>query len=410
MQKVINPTIRYKEDLDDKKISIAIMSSTVILTVQYFILVVFNFLDTSTGTIVQLGSKVVVGIIFAYTFPIVFKEQKWNLFIVYFISIFIFLSHYLFFPDNQKYMVELIFPLFFTCLPMFVYAMSLKNWNVLKDVMKKASFIVFVCGLLLSLMILLGIAKIDVYSMTFSYYMLLPAIMYLDEFIDRLSLKAFFISSATLISILAIGSRGAVLCAAVFIVLKLIKPAAQFRLSRVRMYLIFAVTTISIFIFINLQSLLLLLYNWLLQFGLNSRSLTLFLSGEVYLSGRDDLYEKVISAIYDHPLVGIGIAGDRRVLDGLGVYAHNIFLELLANFGVFIGLFIIFFLLFLIIRMFFIKEDLSYNLLIIWFSLGFVSLFVSGSYLTDLSFWTFLGLMISYFFQKKRMNEPIVRK
>lgn len=405
MLKASYPNSRYKDDLDDKKISIAIMSSTVILTVQYFFLIFFNLIDTPSGSILQIGSKVIVAIIFAYTFPIVFKEQKWNLFIVYFISIFIFLSHYVFFPNNREYMNELIFPFFFMCLPMFVYALSLKNWVVLKDIMKKASLIVFVCGFILSLIILFGIAKIDVYSMAFSYYMLLPSIMYLDELIDRLSIPAFLISFASLISILAIGSRGAVLCASVFILLKLIKPSIQLRLSKVKMYIIFAITTVSIFVLINLQNLLLILYNWLLQFGLNSRSITLFLSGEVYLSGRDNLYQKIISEIYSHPLVGIGIAGDRRVLDGMGVYVHNIFLEILANFGVFIGLFVIFLLIIMVIRIFFIKDDVSYNMLIIWISLGFISLFVSGSYLTDLSFWTFLGLMISYFLKRKEFTN-----
>ncbi len=131
-------------------------------------------------------------------------------------------------------------------LPVFVYALSLKNWSVLKDIMKKASLIVFVCGFILSLMILIGMAKVDSYSMAFSYYMLLPTIIFLDELIDRLSIPAIFISSVSLISILAIGSRGAVLCIAVFIVLKLIKPTVQLRLSKVRMYLIFAFVTISI--------------------------------------------------------------------------------------------------------------------------------------------------------------------
>lgn len=390
------PNISYKEDLNDKKISIAIMSSTVLLTIQFFLLTFFNLIDTPSGSILQNGTKVLVAIIFAYTFPIIFKEHKKKLFVVYFISLFIFLSHYLLFPNNREFMDQLIFPFFFMSLPMFVYAMSLKNWTVLKDIMKKASLIIFVCGSILSLMILVGMAKVDSYSMAFSYYMLLPAVIFADELIERLSIPALFISTFSLISILAIGSRGAVLCMAVFIVLKLIKPSAQVRLSKVKMYFIFAFFVISLFIIINLQNLLLILYNWLLQFGVDSRSIILFLSGEVKLTGRDDLYDRIIAEISSHPIVGIGIAGDRRVLDG--TYAHNIFLELLADFGVFIGMFVIFFLMIMIISIMFIKDDLRYNMLIIWVSLGFVSMFVSGSYLTDLGFWTFLGLMFKSFF------------
>lgn len=406
MNEVINSKFRQIEDLNDKKISIAILSSTVLLTIQFFLLMIFNLIDTQSGSILQTGTKVLVAIIFAYTFPIVWKEQKWKIFFVYFVSIFIFLNHYLFFSQNRGYIEELIFPFFFMCLPMFVYALTVKNWLVLKEIMKKASVIVFVCGFILSLLIFMGMVKIDSYSMAFSYYMLLPTIIFLDELIERLSIPALFISSISILSILAVGSRGPVLCIAVFIVLKLIKPSVYLRLSKIKMYLIFIFVTFSIFVMINLQSILLFLYKWLQQFGLNSRSIILFLSEEVHLSGRASLYDEVLSEIVRHPIEGIGIAGDRRLLNG--AYVHNIFLELLANFGVLIGMIVIIFLVAMIISIFFVKSELTYNMLIIWVSLGFVSLFVSGSYLIDTGFWTFLGLLMSSFFLKG--NERTVLK
>lgn len=67
---------RNPEEIEDLKISIAIISSTVILTIQYFILISFNLMATANGSIIQLLSKTVVGIIFLYTLPTVFKRKK----------------------------------------------------------------------------------------------------------------------------------------------------------------------------------------------------------------------------------------------------------------------------------------------------------------------------------------------
>ncbi|HWL26471.1 MAG TPA: O-antigen ligase family protein [Ureibacillus sp.] len=401
MESTILAELKEKKTLDDKKLSMAIMSSTVILTIQYFFLVVLGLMDTSTGSILQTFSKVVVATIFLYTFPIVLKEHKMKLLITYFVSVFILLSHFLFFSNNRQYIEEILFPFFFMCLPVFVYAVSLKDWSVLKRVMRKASIIVFVCGFFLTLTIFTGIAKIDNYSMAFSYYMLLPSILFIDELLDRFSIKAIFISSVSVVSILAIGSRGALLCIAVFIILKLIDPTAPKRMSKVRGFFICAFISIAAFTLVNLQTILLFLYKWLMQFGLSSRSLKLLMSGDVYLSGRDDIYGKVLAVIRDNPILGVGITGDRALLNG--TYSHNIFLEILVNYGVLIGSFVIIFLFTLIVGIFFVKDPMTYNLSIIWISIGFVSLFVSGSYLTDLSFWTFLGVMLSaYFFKGKR--------
>ncbi len=404
MKKVTGKKYVTFEELEDKKVSIAIMSSTVILTIQYFFLVSFNLLDTSKGSILQIMSKVIVAIIFVYVFPSVYKNNKNKIFVVYFIAIFIILSHYLFFSRNREYMIDLLFPLIFMCLPVFLYALSLKNWSVFKEVMRKASLIVFFCGFILSLMIFSGLAKIDSYSMAFSYYMLLPAIIFIDELFDFLSLKAIFISSFSVLSILAIGSRGALLCIVVFIVLKLLTPFSTRQKSNNRIFIILLFVLLSTLIMINLQSILLVLYSLFYQWGLNSRSIILLLSGEVYLSGRELIYEKIMSEIVKHPYFGLGIAGDRLVLNG--TYSHNIFLEILLNYGVITGGIIILILLSMIVSIFFVKNMEIYNLLIIWISLGFVSLFVSGSYLTDLGFWTLLGLLINaFFFKEKELLE-----
>lgn len=401
---MVNDTMknnRNPEEIEDLKISIAIISSTVILTIQYFILISFNLMATPNASIIQLLSKTIVGIIFLYTLPTVLKRKKVEFIVVYYVAIFILLIHYLLFPENQEHMIEMIFPLFFMCLPVFIYTLSLKNWTILKKVMKKASLIIFLFGLLSGIQILMNNEFANDYSMALSYYMLLPTILFLDELLDRFSLKALFITCFSLLIILAIGSRGPILCSGIFIILKLIRPASKLNFSKVVIYMcyfLFAIFTILYF-----KKILLTIDDFLSKYNIDSRNISLFLNDYLHLSGRDQIYEKILTEIAQHPFLGIGIAGDRRVADGN--YAHNIILEIFLNFGVIIGLILVIAFIMWLLKLLFVKDLNVYNMMIIWISLGFVSLLVSGSYLIDVNFWALLGLMISQL--KMNIGNPL---
>lgn len=374
---------------DDKKISLALMASFVVLTIQYFVLIAFNLLDTASASRVQLISKFLVGIIFLYALPTVYKKSKIKLIGVYFIAIFVFMINYLLFQNNQVYIRELIFPFFFMCLPAFVYSMSLDDWNVLKQVMKKASFVIFIFGTILGILIFSGGATVGAYSMSLSYYMLLPTIMYIDDFFDNLSLRALLFSLVSLLVILALGSRGALLCTAVFVVLKFIKSNSKLNFKRVFFYLVLFGMSISMIV--NFDRILEFIQYFLLKFGINSRSIMLLLRDNIFLSsGRNSIYQNLTGEISNNPLFGIGLGGDR--VDGLG-YAHNLFLEVMADFGVIAGVIIIIALILLILNSLLIKDKEKYNMLIVWLGLGFVDLMVSGSYLIDMKFWILIGML-----------------
>jgi hypothetical protein len=95
---VSNSRSKYKAD---KKISIALMASFVILTIQYFILIYFNLIGSSIASSIQLLSKGLVGLAYIYALPEVIKRSKTKLIIVYFIAIFIFVFNYAFFTNNR---------------------------------------------------------------------------------------------------------------------------------------------------------------------------------------------------------------------------------------------------------------------------------------------------------------------
>ncbi len=52
--------------INHKRISMAIMSSFIVLIAQYFVLYYFNIEDTSLGATIQLLSKIIVGLFFLF--------------------------------------------------------------------------------------------------------------------------------------------------------------------------------------------------------------------------------------------------------------------------------------------------------------------------------------------------------
>ena len=196
--------IRILENKDiDRRISIAISSIFIILMGQYFILINFNLIDSSKQSIVQLISKVLVAIVFAYALPSVLKRSKLKFIVIYFVSIFIILINILLFNENIMYIKELLFPIFFMSIPSFVYIMSINDIEVFQEYIYKASKIVFIMGMILSITVFTGKVSVGTYSMSLSYYMLFPAIMYLNNTIEKRRILDFICLIISLISIIS---------------------------------------------------------------------------------------------------------------------------------------------------------------------------------------------------------------
>lgn len=388
-------------DKPDQKISIALMSAFIILTIQYFVLIYFNLLGTSIGSSIQLFSKGLAGLAYLYAAPSVFKRSLKKFLEIYFIAVFIFLLHYAIFPENRQHVTSLLFPFFFVSLPALLYTLSIRDFQVFKKIMGKAAYIVFVVGLFLGLLIFSGRASIGTYSMVLSYYMLLPIVMFLDELLDKFSIQILVFTILSLLIILALGSRGAILCIVIFLLLKFIKPNSKRTYKRVIGH--FSLLGIGLIALIFLEQIMRALYDFLLQFGITSRTLILFLQDGVHLSGRDRIYEKVMAEILQSPIIGIGIAGDTRIIGSS--YAHNFFIEVIGNFGVVLGLLLCIGIILLIVKSLLTKDRDKYNLAIIWLSLGFAHLMVSSSYLIDIKFWIFLGFIIKFTKIKWRKRE-----
>lgn len=393
-------TIIKRECAKDRKISIAIMSPFFVLMAQFFVLYYFNIINTNMGQMVQLLSKATVGLFFIYSFLTVFKRNGLIFIFIYCCFATIFLLNFLFFQQNAPYLKATLFSFFFMCLPCFVYSFSINNLLVFKSIMKKTGTIVFFIGAITAFLAITNRISLGPYSMSLSYYMLLPVIVHMNNFFVKRSIESSLITTIAVFIIFALGSRGAILCIGIYVILCFMTQSGKnsvknwvFKLSAF-FTLFFSVFFLKeIFTFLN---------NILIKYNIHSRTIALFLRDKVHLSGREVIYSTIVDQIKTHPLMGIGLAGDRLYTGG--TYSHNIFLEIISGFGIIAGTIILLILGYITIRSLFLKNKAIANLMLMWFCIGFVALIVSGSYLTSFQFWIFLGLASQFIIRHKEVK------
>lgn len=138
------------------------------------------------------------------------------------------------------------------------------------------------------------------------------------------------------------------------------------------------------FIFIFIMSNLTDIVNWFTikinGYSLQSRTLTALLGNNITdSSGRNSIYHNIIEAIKRNPF-GYGIGSDRVINGGTGNYAHNMFLELITDFGVPFGCAICIGIIAMYIYMLYSCDDVCYKILFCAFAVpGLIMLMLSGS-------------------------------
>ena len=233
-----------------------------------------------------------------------------------------------------------------------------------------------------------GSIDFDMYSMTFSYSLLLPVIILATR--DNVVWK--LVSVALLFIIFSIGSRGVLL-----IILFYYFFLYMWKKGKVTKMFIYGAVAIGLVMMLANQilSLLISLTDLL---GINSRTLFLLMNGDFASdSGRAIIRNEMWKLIDNYPIFGMGVWADRQYVSA---YPHNIFIELLVHFG-YVGAF--FLILWFVVSQYKTfrclnrNHKLIYLMFFIGTEIGFLS---SGSYLTDPNF----GLMLGISYMLRRMN------
>ena len=252
------------------------------------------------------------------------------------------------------------------------------------------------------------------YSLSFGYNMLLPAIFFLYLYLKGKKICYLVLSCICIALIFTNGSRGALLMLALFIGLMTISNIIDSHNTSYKLLkVILIIVCILILYFCGewiLQEIASILHN----FGIQSRSLDLFLSGDISdNSGRDSIWAASINGILEGGIFGNGVFGDRPFVFPLhyAAYSHNIILEIVCSFGV-IGIIICILLAVGAIRMiFFCPYTKAREMFIIFFSIA-SQLFLSLSFWYVWEFWAAIAIAYKYFqiSKEQRINKRKVPK
>ena len=112
-------------------------------------------------------------------------------------------------------------------------------------------------------------------------------------------------------------------------------------------------------------------------------------------STRVFIYDSAIKLMENNNGMPLGFFADRYYLDV--IYVHNIFLELLINFGVIVGGFLSLWIVYLIVRSFIVSKDEYIRLFLIFCFLSiFVRFILSGSYLIEGMSFVYFSVLLKY--------------
>lgn len=229
-------------------------------------------------------------------------------------------------------------------------------------------------------------------------YRVLPSILYLIYYAYTKRKTAYYVIAVVLSAVILIfGTRGPILCMLVYVGLLLIYTAVKSgNVKRLIIISVIIVAILSVFafdsLFVQVSSAFAKLFE---RIGFSTRIFDFILAGDLAESkGREFLAKQAITAIIENPAWGYGITADRAMF---GIYPHNIVLELWCQYGVVIGTVVVAIILALtviaLVKTFKNKQEFAFVLLFV--SMIFVKLMVSGSYTTESYFYFMLGLFVN---------------
>lgn len=355
----------------DAFISFAVMIQSLLLVLQIFMIDVLHIASESTTIYRVLLTAIPMSVAIILSFI----RKPVRFIVCYAVTLLILLFNGLVFPANASYMwSDAMCFLLPVVLPSALCLTCVTNVKVVWHTLYKISWATFCLAVFYVLNIFGGNYTFSGYNMGFSYALLLPAM----SLYSRNSIISKLASIVLFILIVVLGSRGAAVIYVMFVIYdlvtrhkKLLVPAA----------LIVMLVVLLIPVFMDALN----------DLGISSRTLTMLLSGDFRSdSGRGYLYNEVLDAFWEQPILGLGLWGDRPII---GIYCHNIILEMYINWGM-IGATIILLILFFTVIVLFIASLKENRMILVMFLLsGIAPLMVSGSYLTDYYFASFIGIL-----------------
>lgn len=322
----------------------------------------------------------------------------------------LYILHLVCFPENQENILKMMFPFLVCSLPCFFVGEIFDFKKLIKPFYK------------ISIVVILGFAWYTMLHRTsktaneggvqdmFFAYMLIPHVIYMVWYSFR-SVKIIDIALSFfgVFLLLSMGTRGPLVCLFFFIAVFVLFVSNKVSRSTRVFVSILAIIGMAIFIIYG-DAAMLFLQSLLAKMGLSTRILDMsmdsqFMGGESVIE-RDFLRGASLEALKKDNLLGYGFAGSYGIM---GTYPHNLAFELWLSFGVFIGSIILLFIIILVTRAFIVTKDADKrSFLLLWISCGFVSYFMSRTFLDAPDVFVMLGYSL-FLIRENRKNHAAIK-
>lgn len=355
----------------DKYLAFAIASNSLLALLQSTFLHVFKIpMEITTDFRILLTACLMLPAII-----VSFLRRPTLFFYTYTVAFFVMIIHSIAFPDNAAYIYSDGFKFFLpTVLPSLLCLMTLSSIEELEKAMTYISWCSFMLVIIYAIAYLKGYVNFSGYDMSLSYSLLLPSVFLYSQ----RKVYTYFATLLIFVFIVALGSRGA----AVFILIYVLLDTIFYNRKMLFPLFCFAVLLIAA---IPLLTIILDAY------GISSRTLSMLADDNITnLTSRDSLYEGSKILILKNPITGIGLWGDRPIF---GIYCHNLFLEILLNFGAIIGGILIVLLISYVIITYFTSLKQNKIIILKYACALILPLMISDSYLTSNNLFMFLGVL-----------------
>lgn len=333
--------------------------------------------------------------VFLFSISVLFKSISKIVIISTVFFLILWISSYVIYPSNIPYLTENFVQFFIYCLPFFWLGYYFIKERIYLSYLLPIAKIKLILALTVQVLIFINpsvdIFKGDYQTAAYSIVVGLIAVYYLALHYKKI--EDIILSITGTIILLLVGSRG--------IFLSLIYFWAMYFISTTKMKKIpiLIISTAIIFALVDYKELLLSIDSIAQTLGFSTHLTEALLSGEFFNDeSRENLYTNFIVSAWKEPW-GYGIMGDRHISFATGffwkpIYPHNIFIELLVQFGYIGGTIISVGLIYVLFRsqLFQKKIDIKMTVLVIS-STTIIKLLFASSFWTDQMFFMLLGVL-----------------
>ena len=301
----------------------------------------------------------------------------------------IYLLQYIIYPENAQLLSSNAYVVLCTVAPLYFVGRTF-NFKMCEQLLTLGSILMILYTLYMQVFYMSGFDTIGDHRMVAAYNLLPHLILFTYRLLNNRSILNFIFTLVGVCLIISLGNRGSLLCYLFFVI------SCVFILKEVRKQrlVVFTLGVLVLLIFINIKNIAIYMADLTTKVGLSSRIFELFLDENLlYRDDREYLVQILLNKLNNGGQLSYGLWGSYRFI---GVYPHSIIVELWFSFGYVVGTLLFGIILVLnLIAFFSTRNDSEKAAYLMLVSIGFLPLFLSGTFLTHSMFFFFIGYCIT---------------